>query len=807
MSETEDDKDGDSSPPLKESGEAQIFLCDPSAEAGRLLNALQSRGFHIVDVPLGLLPNRTRYELPRLIICDADAHEAYLRLTEALEECPENVLVLLVGLRDGALGKNKKLASLATTCVYRPLDIDATARKIAELVGAPTKKRSHRPRLARAARAPSLVTAARKPYRSDAKKGALKASLPPSMSASSEPGLLDSSAHQFARVDAAFPRDTRPPFASTFPKSSSLPLSAETAAVLEEGRRRVESYPEQAPRPVRLPLMLGAGQEAVRSDYLEALSEPLDDSADESVDDMSRAEAPPPSGEGRTVAGTRETHVVLQEADALSTRHGHNERPRSEDERTNPGGRPMSQPPLSRTPTGFDSVVPLPLDDLSDLLTTSDRPISQDPILGATSPRRRNQSAPAVPSGRAFQDLAPGLSSRFEAPSSPSHPALAPNADYHREGVNSPTDQETVAPPFRHSAKHASDSTAPHPLLGVLKTQKDPDVPILVRLGQAIAERATGAVAQQEAHGVRRIVLTDGDITTVSSSIEGESLAHFLVLRGDFSEEVLLGLGAIPLFGRHAGAALIARGFVQQEELWPVLRAHAEWVLSAALRSRGPCHLEAQVPSRLQEEPAVFGGAAGTEIFVEAVRRILSPEQAFVALGKGERLLGIGPHEALLRESALNGDEQSQVLDVVGKPLKVIFEAHPTLLPVLYALVLLQVLTAGAGVVERNALLQEQSREIDDDAFRKRVLARRALVEDGDYFTILGLSRSATQHEVLRAHQMLMQQYSPERLTVRLLHLKDDLELVRSTINEAHRVLSDDVRRHRYRLALEAVPG
>lgn len=119
----------------------------------------------------------------------------------------------------------------------------------------------------------------------------------------------------------------------------------------------------------------------------------------------------------------------------------------------------------------------------------------------------------------------------------------------------------------------------------------------------------------------------------------------------------------------------------------------------------------------------------------------------------------------------------------------------------------MQVLTAGGGVVDPNALLQEQSREIDDDAFRKRVLARRALVEDGDYFTILGLSRSATQHEVQRAHQTLMQQYSPERLTVRLLHLKDDLELVRSTINEAHRVLSDDVRRHRYRLALEAVPG
>jgi hypothetical protein len=137
-------------------------------------------------------------------------------------------------------------------------------------------------------------------------------------------------------------------------------------------------------------------------------------------------------------------------------------------------------------------------------------------------------------------------------------------------------------------------------------------VSALEGLARAVRERKSGALAQQEGPGIRRIVFVDGDISTVTSSIKTESLAHFLEQRGDFTDELLDSLSALPQFGRHAGAALIARGLLAQDDLWPVLRAHAELILGRSILSRAPTHLETVVPGRVLDEPAVFGGAAGT---------------------------------------------------------------------------------------------------------------------------------------------------------------------------------------------------
>ena len=43
--------------------------------------------------------------------------------------------------------------------------------------------------------------------------------------------------------------------------------------------------------------------------------------------------------------------------------------------------------------------------------------------------------------------------------------------------------------------------------------------------------------------------------------------------------------GKLPPFGRHAGAALVAHGYLGQDDLWPVLRAHAEWVMGRAVEA------------------------------------------------------------------------------------------------------------------------------------------------------------------------------------------------------------------------------
>ena len=50
-----------------------IFMSDASAEAERLMSALRSRGYAVVEVPLALLVGRVSVQKPALILCDVDA--------------------------------------------------------------------------------------------------------------------------------------------------------------------------------------------------------------------------------------------------------------------------------------------------------------------------------------------------------------------------------------------------------------------------------------------------------------------------------------------------------------------------------------------------------------------------------------------------------------------------------------------------------------------------------------------------------------------------------------------------------------
>lgn len=757
-------------------GQAQIFVCDASAEAGRLLSALRGRGYHVVDVPLGLLPNRIRYEVPQLVICDADAHEAHQRLEEVASESPQAITLMLVGQPDGALAKNPELSKMASERWVRPIDVDKTVEKIGKLIGVPTKKRSHRPKHSRGVRAPSLVAAARRPYRSDGRRSTPQPRLP-SLEESLSPPSIDPRSPFGQRSEGL---SLSPP-TSTPLSSGGHQLSAATTDLLKQGRRRLDAYPERGPRPVRLQRAITDAGENIRSDFVAALAEPLDGFAQDDKNPLSQptkgTETVGVASDPKAAAESRPT--VAPGLSGPLRAPGLTLDPLLDNERTNPGGRPVSQPPSQ--PSLKMSQPQPPLDDLSDLLVPRSSPTDS---LGR----------PAATISNMPDSLgAPGAVVRPQRDAPPPPHLASTNLAAGSGAAPGRTDSEAMI----NGASHPSDSQNP-------PAAKQS---VLTLLGWAVATRKTGAVAVQDGSGVRRIVVADGDIATASSSLEAEGLPQFLVLRGDYDQEMLTTLGPVPSFGRHAGAALVARGLFSQEELWPVLRAHAEWVLNSALRSVGTAMFETKIPTRLREEPAVFGGAAGAEIFVESVRRTFSPEQSFVRLGAGERKLGVGPHLDLLRESALSADEQELVIKSVASPLAALLETNPGLLPIVLACTELGVLTAGGELGPPPADdRMERSREIDDEAFALRVRSRMSVVEDGDYFHVLGIPRSATRYEVERAWTELKAQYSEERLTPRTQHLREQLLLMRATFDQAHLVLIDDVRRYRYRQALEAEP-
>ena len=92
---------------------------------------------------------------------------------------------------------------------------------------------------------------------------------------------------------------------------------------------------------------------------------------------------------------------------------------------------------------------------------------------------------------------------------------------------------------------------------------------------------------------------------------------------------------------------------------------------------------------------------------------------------------------------------------------------------------------------------QRPAAKMDDR--RAALLARYALVEEGDYFEILGVSRDATADDVQRAHDRIARELDPGAVGPVLAgELGAKLDAMREVLGEALRVLGDKHLRPRY---------
>jgi hypothetical protein len=334
-------------------------------------------------------------------------------------------------------------------------------------------------------------------------------------------------------------------------------------------------------------------------------------------------------------------------------------------------------------------------------------------------------------------------------------------------------------------------------------------------VGQAIARRLSGALCFEHERVVRRLVLREGDLVTAASGAERESLVYFLGTRGELPRDEVERLsGKIPPHGRHAGAALVAHGWVSQDQLWAVLRSHAEWIATSILRQGGgSAQIEAEPPGRLRSEPSVFGASTGAEIFVDLVRRAVAPEEAIEVLGGEGSRINDGPTASLLSECSLPPADAELVSRARGGTLGDLLarSADPESAAVVHGLALLGVLDVlPAAEPSRSAVSSSASIEaaaLDDEAMRARIRARLELVDEGDYFSVLGIARDATSYEVRRAFVELRRTFEPTRiLNPRLLDLADDVRKIVTVLEEAYEILRDVARRERYRRAIDARP-
>lgn len=800
-----------------EDGGSLIFVSDASAEAERLTTALRARGYPVIDVPLGLLVSRVSVQRPSLILCDADATSA-LETIQRVREIPggNRIDVLFLGEPGRTVDEHAgALQQEASGVFVRPVDEFILLRKVEALIGPPSGRVDFATRMPPPNRAPVLVAATRRPYRYDAGKGEspssprassspaassspLSSSSPFSSSSSSpfnpapntspgtDPGPI--SARNAERAPDSQPHSSRPSVGQSLPpRSRELPqaqLSPALESLLATAERRVRSVRNSSVPPSDR-LSPEAELEAVLpADVLDALDEPLDfddedDDADSSIGTHNGPDAEPGSRSGTktTGAGTASGGVA-----PVSPRAARETMPPM----TTGGHAPFSEGPES----------------------VSAR-VTEPP---ATPPRHGARLQQEQPSRQALEE--PGSRNANTAVGTTAHgpttdlpPSVVPGSD--------PAATLSTTPPRAFDERRAEAAPEPRRELPAL------DIPPSLGLGDAVRafarvvkSRYTGALAFEDSTGMRRVVFRDGDFVTAASGADGESLVSFLTQRGDLPGEVAARIGRkLPQFGRHAGAALIAQGHLRQDDLWPVLRSHAEWLVGRiVLLESGGVSIEPDVPLRLQAEPAVFGGATGAEVLVEIVRRAVSTEQALERLGGPNSVLQKGDGAALLGECAIadaeaeivRGISEQSVTELVRRAGRKDFAA------VLYVLVELAVLSRLSG--ERRVAREQEQRatkpdHLDQAALRARIAARKALSEEGDYFALLGVSRNATSYDIRRAYVSLRDEYDPSRILSReTLELRDDVELILEVLAEAFEILEDDLRRERYRRALDASP-
>ena len=82
---------------------------------------------------------------------------------------------------------------------------------------------------------------------------------------------------------------------------------------------------------------------------------------------------------------------------------------------------------------------------------------------------------------------------------------------------------------------------------------------------------------------------------------------------------------------------------------------------------------------------------------------------------------------------------------------------------------------------------------------RERVLAKQAQISDCDYFSVLGVDRQATPHEINRAYERLRLDFQPDRFAHEVRHeLGAVLAEIQDVLEEARRVLLDEGVRQAY---------
>jgi hypothetical protein len=318
---------------------------------------------------------------------------------------------------------------------------------------------------------------------------------------------------------------------------------------------------------------------------------------------------------------------------------------------------------------------------------------------------------------------------------------------------------------------------------------------LMLRLSEV---RATARIELRAEDTLRILWLSEGELVGAASTHPAESLVQRAVSDGLLDVAMAAEARTLRLPDEALAAELVERGALREAEVVPLLQRCTEARALEALSERDTAYrlaADATPPS---------DGCAPTRALVavlaEALRRALPPEEVEA------RTKGVQATPRTLRRVDLGrfefGERERRLLEAVDGERTVLELLTRTGIRQdagLRTLAVAEVL----GLVDVAAPAAAPHPEVPPEVELERLEAKWAASEEADYFSVLGVPRSAGTEEVQRAHARLAAEFDPLRYAG---HPDPDVSAraarLQTLLDEAARALTDERLRIAYARSL-----
>jgi DNA-binding NarL/FixJ family response regulator len=339
------------------------------------------------------------------------------------------------------------------------------------------------------------------------------------------------------------------------------------------------------------------------------------------------------------------------------------------------------------------------------------------------------------------------------------------------------------------------------------------DIDVASLLGRLLQSRFTGRVQFRRGPAEKMVHFEDGRPIFAISNLPHDRMGDLLYREGKITrEQQQRARDLVVESGRRMGEILVEIGFLKPRELLPAVRHHIEDIVYSLFAwDSGEFVISAGDPTseriRLTRHPAA--------LVLEGVRRKYGGELIEARLRSQSAVVAVRSQRRLGSISAvadLSPSERAVIQKLDGeRTIQQAAEAAQVDPLIAFQLAWALIALGVAEVVDHGPLASEPTPvrprslvgETDIAIDRQRVLAKYALVQEADYFTLLGVRRDATAFEIRRAYEAARRDYSALGFPPEVQReLAGELGEINRLIDEAYLVLREERVRRSYQANL-----